>query len=221
MSQPHLHLVSFDLCPFVQRAIITLLEKGVPFERTYIDLANKPDWFLKLSPTGKVPILQVDDHVLFESAVIAEYLDEVYAPQLHPADPLTRAQHRAWIEYASGMLGALWQFYTAVDIEALDKARADIENRLAWLEPAVSASGPYFAGEQFSLVDAAFGPVFRYFPVLEAMAEQGWFAATPRIAAWSNALLTHPSVINAVKPGYAENLRGFIRSKGGVLAARA
>lgn len=219
MSQPRLHLISFDLCPFVQRAVITLLEKGIPFERTYIDLANKPEWFLQLSPTGKVPVLQVDDATLFESSVIAEYLDEVYGPQLHPLDPLIKAQHRAWMEFSSATLGSLWSFYTAANTEGLENARKDVLGKIARLEAAVS-NGPFFAGESISLVDAAFGPVFRYFPVLESLGESGWFDAAPKVHAWSTALLAHPSVVDAVQPGYSDKLKLFIKSKGGVLAAR-
>ena len=85
-------LISFKLCPFVQRSVITLKHKGVPFEVKYIDLENKPDWFLRLSPTGKVPVLKVGDTVLFESAVINEYLNDVNPPSMHPADPLDRAR---------------------------------------------------------------------------------------------------------------------------------
>ncbi|MGD9883263.1 MAG: glutathione S-transferase family protein, partial [Reyranella sp.] len=59
-----LTLVSFDLCPYVQRAAIALAEKGVPFERRTVDLADKPDWFKAMSPLGKVPLLQVDGEVL-------------------------------------------------------------------------------------------------------------------------------------------------------------
>ena len=69
-------LISFKLCPFVQRSVIVLLEKEAPFDITYIDLSNPPDWFKAISPMGKVPVLKVDDTVLFESAVIMEYLDE-------------------------------------------------------------------------------------------------------------------------------------------------
>ena len=86
-----LRLISFPLCPYVQRAAIALAEKGVDFERIDIDLANKPDWFLKLSPLGKVPVLVVEqdgrEEVLFESAVIAEYLDETIAPRLPSSFP--------------------------------------------------------------------------------------------------------------------------------------
>ena len=84
-------LVSHKLCPYVQRAVIALVEKDVPFERIDIDLAHKPDWFLKISPLGKTPVLLVGDHAIFESAVILEYLEETEARPLHPSDPLRRA----------------------------------------------------------------------------------------------------------------------------------
>ena len=59
MSMPMLTLISHDLCPYVQRAVIALTEKEVAFDRIYVDLANKPDWFLAISPLGKVPLLRV------------------------------------------------------------------------------------------------------------------------------------------------------------------
>jgi glutathione S-transferase len=78
---PRLELVSHALCPYVQRAVIALTEKGIPFTRTVVDLADKPDWFTALSPLGKVPLLKVDGAVLFESAVICDYLDETIEPR--------------------------------------------------------------------------------------------------------------------------------------------
>src|SRR6476660_794419 len=96
-----LKLISHKLCPYVQRAVIALNEKGVAFERIDIDLANKPAWFLAISPLGQTPVLQVGDVPIFESAVILEYLDETQPRQLHSADPLRRAEHRAWIEFGS------------------------------------------------------------------------------------------------------------------------
>jgi hypothetical protein len=59
-----LHLISFKTCPFVQRAVITLKHKNIDFDITYIDLAEPPDWFLEMSPLGKVPVLKVDDEIL-------------------------------------------------------------------------------------------------------------------------------------------------------------
>ncbi len=116
MSNAKLTLVSHHLCPYVQRASIALAEKGVPFERRHVDLSAKPEWFLAVSPLGKVPLLLVSQNdgteaVIFESAVICEYLDETQpgAP-LHPTDPLARARHRSWIEFGSSILSDLWGF---------------------------------------------------------------------------------------------------------------
>ena len=101
MQKRALQLVSHHLCPYVQRAAIALLEKGMPFERVMIDLRDKPAWFKVMSPLGKVPLLRVarpgkEDAILFESKVICEYIEETESgPRLHPQDPLDRAQHRA------------------------------------------------------------------------------------------------------------------------------
>src|SRR5207237_8146465 len=88
---PKLTLISHKLCPYVQRAVIALTEKGVPFERIDIDLANKPDWFLKISPLGKVPVFVVahdgGEVALFESNVICEYIEHTFPEaKLHPQD---------------------------------------------------------------------------------------------------------------------------------------
>src|SRR5215469_1520462 len=93
-------LVSHKLCPYVQRAVISLSEKQVRFERIDVDLSNKPDWFKALSPLGKTPVLKVGSSAIFESAVILEYLEETQSGPLHPKDPLKRAEHRAAIEFS-------------------------------------------------------------------------------------------------------------------------
>src|SRR3954465_8029266 len=110
-AMPHLTLVSHHLCPYVQRAVIALTEKGVPFERVYVDLGNKPDWFKRLSPLGKTPVLRVGETAIFESAVILEYLEETLSYPLHPADPLRRAEHRSFIEFGSAILNDIAAFY--------------------------------------------------------------------------------------------------------------
>lgn len=185
-----LRLVSHHLCPYVQRAVIALSEKGVAHERTYIDLAAKPDWFTVLSPLGKVPLLLVDKSTaLFESAIICEFLEET-APgaRLHPDDPVERARHRAWIEFASATLGGVAGLYAAPDAVAFEGKRADLAAKTAWLERALG-TGPRFAGERFSFVDAAFGPVFRYFDTFEAaLPPLGVFDEVPKVRAWRAAL---------------------------------
>ncbi|MEL0082594.1 MAG: glutathione S-transferase family protein, partial [Gammaproteobacteria bacterium] len=138
-----------------------LREKQVDFTVRYIDLRNKPDWFLKISPTGKVPLLMVDQQVLFESSAINEYLDERFQPTLHPTDPLQRAQNRAWIEMANQLSAAQFGFTMAGD-EGSHRQNLDqslqLLNRLE--SPLVTSGGPYFNGAEFALVDAAFAPFF-------------------------------------------------------------
>lgn len=216
---PKLHLVSHALCPYVQRAVIALIEKKTPFERTDIDLDNPPEWFKQLSPLGRVPLLQVDDEVLFESAVICEYLDEIIAPRLHPADPLERARHRAWIEFASAILATLWEFNTTKDAETFEAKRKELQSRFATVENALR-EGPYFAGKNFSLVDAAFGPIFRYFDVYDGMADFGVFVDTPKLLAWRQALAARPSVRNAVAADCPQKLLLFIKNRDSELARR-
>ncbi|MBO4211012.1 glutathione S-transferase family protein, partial [Micromonospora echinofusca] len=131
-------------------------EKGVAFERRDVDLAHKPDWFLRLSPLGKTPVLVVDGEALFESAVICEYLDETQTPRLHPADPLARARERAWMEFGSAVLNGIAVLYNAADAAALARAQAALRARFEQLD-AVLGDGPWFAGARFGLVDAVFG----------------------------------------------------------------
>src|SRR3984893_3797568 len=126
-----LKLISHKLCPYVQRAVIALTEKGTAFERVDIDLANKPDWFLALSPLGKTPVLQVGDVPIFESAVILEYLEETEPRPLHPADALTRAEHRGWIEFGSVVLSDIAGFYAAPDQATFKAKTAQFEQRFA------------------------------------------------------------------------------------------
>ncbi len=204
-----LKLISHKLCPYVQRAVIALTEKGAAFERIDIDLANKPDWFLAISPLGKTPVLQVGDVAIFESAVILEYLEETQLSPLHPADPLRRAEHRAWIEFGSAVLNDIAGFYAAAD-EATFKAKtARLEQRFARLESRLAAS-PWFDGDSFSLVDAVFGPVMRYFDVFDDIADFGILAGKPKLARWRKALVARPSVRAAVSADYPSMLRDFL-----------
>src|SRR5262249_38329683 len=149
--------------------------------------------FLRISPLGKTPVLVVGDHAIFESAVILEYLEETQDSPLHPADALRRAEHRSWIEFGSAVLDDIAGLYSAPD-EAVFKAKAaQLEARFARLEARVVA-GSWFDGENFSLVDAVFGPVFRYFDVFDEIGDFGILAGKPKLARWRTALAARSSV---------------------------
>ena len=192
-----LELISFKTCPFVQRAVITLKSKNVEHTVTFIDLADPPDWFLEISPLGKVPVLKVDGEILFESAVINEYLDEITGGELQPKEPLARAKNRAWIEFASTMLGNSYMMKMAADKEAFEKYRDALKSQLERVENQLG-DGPWFNGEQFSLADTAFAPLFTHlsvgadkFPMVDSQ-------TMPKVAAWSQRLLDLPAVKSSV-----------------------
>ncbi|MBD3669666.1 MAG: glutathione S-transferase family protein [Gammaproteobacteria bacterium] len=214
----HPELISFKLCPFVQRSVITLLEKGVEYRITYIDLENPPQWFLDISPLGKVPALRVGEEVLFESAVINEYLDEINPPSLHPEDPLRKAQNRAWIEFGSNLIGDQYHLMIAKEQAQYDEALAGMEKKLQQLEQQLDA-GPFFNGDRFSLVDAAVAPVFMRTQLLS-----GWhdlsavYDKTPKVAAWHEALMARESVQKSVVEEFADEMRDYIGRTGGYAA---
>lgn len=217
MNEPKLTLISHHLCPYVQRAAIALHETGVPFERRNIDLANKPDWFLKLSPLGKVPILVVnDDVVLFESSVIAQYVDEITGGTLLSSDPLEKYSQLAWLEFASQVIAGIGRMYSADSQSAVDNARTNLENKFRRLEQSLH-DGSWFANEHFTLVDAAFAPAFRYFDVIEDLSGFEFFARTPKVARWRSALPERPSVISAVSEDYSERLLEFLADRDSVI----
>jgi glutathione S-transferase len=207
-----LTLISHTLCPYVQRVAIALAEKSLPFTRVDVDLAAKPDWFLAISPLGKTPVLKVEDAAIFESAVILEYLEDTHSPPLHPADPFDRADHRAWIEVSSSILNDIAGFYAAATPEGFAAKTKALEEKFAYVERRLS-DGPYFAERSFSLVDAAFAPVFRYFDVFHAIGDFGILEGKPKTAKWRKALRERSSVRAAVASDYAARLRAFLLAR--------
>jgi len=211
-------LISFKLCPFVQRAAIILNFKEVPFRTSMIDLANPPDWFRAISPFGKVPALRVDGTtVLFESSVINEFLDEVTPGRLLPEDPLERALARVWIEVTTACLWHCRDFSLAADAQALAREVTELETKLDGLE-AAKAPGSFFLGEDFSLADGAAAPLFvrlAYFQALFPVMEEVRF---PGLTSWSGALREMPAVRQSVIPDFADQMDALMRRRKGHLA---
>ena len=188
--------------------MIVLRAKGVKFEVTYVDLRNKPEWFLEISPHGKVPVLSVDDQPLFESNAIAEFLDEMELPRLHPGDPIKRARNRAWNDFVPDFAKTMSAFYYAKDKEELDQAIAEAPKRLERLERALAEErgndGPYFNGDKLCLVDASYAPFLQRFAIMERVVKSGAMKAFPKVQAWSDALLKNEVVTGSVVPNFDE-----------------
>jgi glutathione S-transferase len=207
-------LCSFKTCPWVQRAAIVLRAKEIPYDILYIDRDNRPDWFLKISPHSKVPVLQIDGReALFESNAIAEYLDETVPPRLHPEDPLARARNRAWTDYVPTFADAVSDTAYSNSEEEFARHAAEIAGPFGKLEEALGRrgnAGPYFNGPKFSLVDAAYAPFLQRYTFMNRVKTVGLIEKFPQLAAWRDALLAAPAVKASTVPNieavWQENL---------------
>jgi len=211
-------LVSFKLCPFVQKAVIVLRQKQIEYDIEYIDLAAPPDWFLKISPFGKVPVLIMDEDVIFESSVIIEFLEEAFPNKLHPANLIQRAKNRSWIEFSSPCLGDSFNLSIAESKEKFEQTMTDLNNRFDRLE-VILKNEPYFNGEKFSLVDASYAPLFHRLHCMNEL-NPGLFLPDrhAKINRWKDRLLQERSVIDSTVSNFTELYRELLWTRHGYIS---
>lgn len=198
--------------------MIVLRTKEVDFDVTYINLQEKPDWFLKISPHGKVPVLNVDGQPLFESNAIAEYLDEVVEPRLHPEDPIKRARNRAWTDFVPDFSKGLSAAYRRETLAEMEAGREDALKVLGKLEEAIKTErgndGPFFNGDKISLVDAAYAPFFQRFMIAEEKLKTGLLDGFPLVKAWCGALLASELVTGSVADSFVPDFKASMKRYG-------
>jgi glutathione S-transferase len=195
-----LQLYSYEACPYAQRTQMALQEKQLDYELVEVDLYDRPSWWAELSPYGKVPLLKQGDAVVYESAIINEYLEDSFADTpLLPADPLGRARARIWMAYCdSHFMPACHQL-----IEDRRDDHQQVENRqklcdvFLFMEKGMTelADGPYWMGEQFTLVDAQFAPFFERFGCYEALWQAEWPEQCHRLRSWFDQIRVRDSHI--------------------------
>lgn len=160
-----IELITAEVCPYAQRTHMALIEKGLDFERREVDLANKPDWFQKVSPYSKVPVVKIGEQVVWESSIINEFIDERFPEKpMMPKDPYLRAQARIWIDFCN----TRWVEHSYDLLFARDEARqdelrdqviADLK-RIEYDGMAKLSDGPFWLGSEISLVDLTYYPFF-------------------------------------------------------------
>ena len=193
-------LFSYEACPFAQRTRMALIEKDIDFSLTEIDVYNKPEWWADLSPYGKVPLLRYGDDLVYESAIINEYLEEVFPePPLMPEKPGDRARARIWIDYCDSRFTATCHrlMLAAKDDDAIDEKRMALRDCLYFMENEGMlklSDGPFWLGNQLSLVDIQYAPFFERFPVYTEIAGAEIPADCVRIHRWLDAMAQRPCV---------------------------
>ena len=148
---------------------------------------------------------QVKDTVLFESAVISEYLDEVYTPALHPSNPIKKAQNRAWMEFTSPMYMDTFNIMMASDKESSESAIEGLNKNLEGLEKAM-LNTPWFNGDALSLMDISAAPLFARLAFYKEHCSLDLLGGFPKLQVWSDKLLARQSVIDSKADGFDDML---------------
>ncbi|MFA5960072.1 MAG: glutathione S-transferase family protein [Tatlockia sp.] len=215
----HLTLYSFRICPFVERTNILINENNILCERIYVDIRNKPDWFLKLSPQGKVPLLKVDNTIIFESSVINDFLNEISTSKLYPSDPVKRAYNKSWIEWGSTLVFDAYNMTLAVNITSFKQQRIIVDKKLSVLENEIEAQ-PFFNGNDFSMIDIAYAPLFRRFDRLSQQFDVHLLENFPKLKKWSENILMRDSVVKGFHENFDEELYLLLKLKNSCLINR-
>ncbi len=187
-----LKLYTAQVCPFAHRCRLALSFGHLESERVEIDLAEIPDWYRRLSPNEKVPLLEHDGHRIWESAIINEYLSDVYSDRgLLPDDPLLRVKFRLAVDWAgNAVIPTFYQVLRNEQADAAERLHKAIADMPQWM----SLEGPFWLGDQPSLADAAIYPWFERWNVLEHY--RAFQAEWPaRVQAWLDAMRQHELVI--------------------------
>ena len=212
-----LELISFKLCPFVQRVIIILKKQKIDYDITFINPMDPPDWFKAISPTGQVPLLKADNEVIFESSVISEFANDISENDLHPSDAIQKAKNRAWIQFSSGLFDDLFNLVTG-DEETYTKAKESLFEKLAKVE-AVKGTDTFFNGADFAMIDAAFAPIFMRLAWINEFTDNAIsINEFSNLSAWSEAILVVDEVKDSVSEGIDDVYYSNIEAREGYLS---
>lgn len=186
------------LSTFSRRVLIACREKRIPYEPVIVDMVarkHREQPYLSLNPYGRVPTLEEDGFVLYESTAILGYLEATHPkPPLVPADPRQRALVEMHMKLCDLQLTR--QAGTIVfpkrflpkerwDMAAIADAKAQIEKHLAILEQQL-AGKTFLVAEQFSLAEVCYMPFLEFLPLME-------ITPPPNVAAWTERLLSRPT----------------------------
>ena len=193
-------------CPYAQRTRMLMIEKEIPFELTEVDLRNKPDWFLAVSPYGKVPVIVDDGQTIYESAIINEYLDEKYKSiPMMPEEPVERAKARIWMDYCTNKYLTLSRklLVDHGNEELQTENKKKMKESLIYIEKECfekNANGPFWMGNNISLVDLHYAPFFERFGAFKELFGVEWPEECIKISDWWSAIQKRDSYKTTVLP---------------------
>lgn len=205
-------VVSSTICPFVQRVTALLEQKEIPYDIEYISLADKPDWFLRISPNAQVPILITESGTaLFESDAIVEYLEEAY-PALQPTpDAETKAMDRAWSHLATKNYMVQCSAQRSEDEATLAERTKKLGKAFETIESTLGP-GRFFRGDDISVVDIAWLPLLHRAALIEQHTGYDFLADYPLVKKWQHHLVATGLAEKSVADDFETTFTGFYLS---------
>lgn len=196
-----IQIYSYRRCPFAMRVRFVLHEKAIPFEVIEEDLKNFSPKLKALHPEAKVPVLVHGDVVLYESAIITEYLEDAFpTPKLMPDSASKKAEVRLWTYWCNQI------FKPDLDRLKYGKSRFP-ENECVGIESKIQAhlqkleshlqKSPWLAGDSFSLADIHVFPFVRQLFRVESATP--FFSTTPTLTRWIDTLSNRPAFLSTIK----------------------
>ncbi|XP_014252364.1 pyrimidodiazepine synthase-like [Cimex lectularius] len=197
LQEGKLRLYSMRFCPYAQRAHLILNAKNIPHDTVYINLKNKPEWYLEQFPLGKVPAICVDGDRIYESLIICDFLDEKYPENpMYPKDPLKKAKDRILIERFSKVSSLLYQCYLNpnMDVQLLHP----VFDAMDHFEKELRKRGtPFYSGSKPGMVDYMIWPWCERLEMLRVIGGDNFKVPKDRFAKlwrWSEAMLEDDAV---------------------------
>ncbi|KAL2739711.1 pyrimidodiazepine synthase [Vespula maculifrons] len=210
-----IRLYSMRFCPYAQRIHLVLDAKKIPYDVVYINLTQKPEWFLEKNPFGKVPCIELEGgEVLYESLIIAEYLDEAY-PQnkLCSLSPFAKAKDKLLIDRFNGVITNMYKLYagTSVDRDLYNEALSSLEY---FDRELVKRRTPFFGGTSPGMLDLMIWPWCERADIIRILRGDEFIISRERflrLFEWRNAMKEDP----AIKKSYldAEIHSKYVRSR--------
>lgn len=206
-------IVSFKICPFVQRVTALLEAKCKSYDIEYINLNNKPEWFLGISPNAQVPILITDNNeVLFESDAIVEYIEEVVPDPLYDVSPTTKAQERAWSYLASKHYLVQCSAQRSGSKEILIERSEKLRKAFGKLEQRLTGS-KFFNGDTIGMVDIAWLPLLHRATIIEFNSGYDFIGPFKKVKGLQENILSSGLCEKSVSTDFEERFGAFYLSE--------
>ncbi|QCD96032.1 glutathione S-transferase 3-like [Vigna unguiculata] len=181
---------------FGMRAWIALEEKGVKYERKEENLSNKSPLLLQMNPIHKkIPVLIHNGKPVTESAIIVQYIDEVWNhnPSLMPSDPYERAQARFWVDYIDAKVYPTWNKMWLSKGEEHEAGKKELISIFKQLEETLGDK-PFYGNDKFGFVDIALIPFYSWFYTFETYGNFEMEAQCPKLVAWAKRCMQRETV---------------------------